>query len=266
MEIRGTYRLVNRSAVAIDSIHLATVPGVETGAVAFDRPATLVLADEELGHRIYALEKPLQPGDSLRLDFEVHVEPHGFRNSGVDASVVANGTYFTNRDWLPAIGYQRSRELTERRGPAGARARAAPAASPRSTTSKARERRRAAAAIAFEAVVGTDEDQIAVAPGALRRTWTEGGRRYFHYATDAPIGNEWAFFSADYAVHEATVERRRDPDLPSPGAHREPGPHGPERPGLAGLLHQAVRSLPVQPPQRRRASRATARGCTPMPA
>ena len=50
--------------------------------------------------------------------------------------------------------------------------------------------------------MGTDADQVAVAPGALRRTWTEGGRRYFHYATDAPIGNEYAFFSADYAVHE----------------------------------------------------------------
>jgi hypothetical protein len=36
----------------------------------------------------------------------------------------------------------------------------------------------------------------------LRRTWTEGGRRYFHYSTDAPIGGEWAFFSARYAVHE----------------------------------------------------------------
>jgi hypothetical protein len=51
--------------------------------------------------------------------------------------------------------------------------------------------------------VGTDEDQVAVAPGALRRTWTEGGRRYFHYSTDAPIGSEWAFFSARYAVREA---------------------------------------------------------------
>jgi ABC-2 type transport system permease protein len=50
--------------------------------------------------------------------------------------------------------------------------------------------------------VGTDEDQIAVAPGALRRTWTEGGRRYFRYATDAPIRNRYAFFSANYALHE----------------------------------------------------------------
>src|SRR5688572_31629987 len=41
---------------------------------------------------------PLRPGDALRLDFDVHVKPRGFRESGVDASVVANGTHFTNRD------------------------------------------------------------------------------------------------------------------------------------------------------------------------
>lgn len=57
--------------------------------------------------------------------------------------------------------------------------------------------------ITFEAVLSTDADQTAVAPGALRRTWTEGGRRYFQYATDGPIGSEWAFASAKYAVHEA---------------------------------------------------------------
>jgi hypothetical protein len=36
----------------------------------------------------------------------------------------------------------------------------------------------------------------------LRRTWTEGGRRYFHYATDVPINDEYGVFSANYAVHE----------------------------------------------------------------
>lgn len=52
-------------------------------------------------------------------------------------------------------------------------------------------------------MVGTGENQTAVAPGTLRRTWTENNRRYFEYATDAPIRNEYAFFSADYAVREA---------------------------------------------------------------
>jgi hypothetical protein len=42
--------------------------------------------------------------------------------------------------------------------------------------------------ISFEAIVGTDAGQQVVAPGALRRTWTKAGRRYFHYATDAPSG------------------------------------------------------------------------------
>ena len=91
-EIRGTYVLANTSSVAIDSIHVATVPGVETGPISVDRPAATVLADDDLGYHIYALKKPLQPGDSLQLRFEVHVAPHGFPNNDVDASVVPNGT------------------------------------------------------------------------------------------------------------------------------------------------------------------------------
>ncbi|HSF43377.1 MAG TPA: hypothetical protein VLT87_26490 [Thermoanaerobaculia bacterium] len=205
MDIRGSHRLVNRSAVAIDSIHVATVRGVETGAVAFDRTARLVAGDDDRGHRIYALERPLRPGDSLRLDFEVHGKPHGFRESGADASVVANGTFFTNRDWLPAIGYQQDRELTS------AADRRAHGLAPRPLIASLYDveaPKDRGELITFEAVIGTDEDQIAVAPGALRRTWTEKGRRYFRYATDAPIGTEHFFFSADYAVHEA---RWKDP-------------------------------------------------------
>jgi hypothetical protein len=51
---------------------------------------------------------------------------------------------------------------------------------------KARRIRVGGDPIAFEAIVGTSGNQIAVAPGALRRAWTEGGRRYFHYVTDVP--------------------------------------------------------------------------------
>jgi ABC-2 type transport system permease protein len=199
VEISGSYRLVNRSAVAIDSLHVATARGVETGALAFDRPTARVHLDEQLGHRIYALERPLQPGDSLRLDFQVHVEPRGFRERGVDASVVPNGTFFMN-GWLPAVGYQRRRELTS----ASDRRKHGLSARPVIPSLYDVEARKVRSeGVVFEAVVGTDEDQVAVAPGALRRTWTEGGRRYFHYSTDGPIGSEWAFASADYAVHEA---------------------------------------------------------------
>jgi aminopeptidase N len=46
-----------------------------------------------------------------------------------------------------------------------------------------------------------------VGPGELVETWLRDGRRYFHYVTDAPIGNEYAIFSAEYVVRQ---ERWRD--------------------------------------------------------
>ena len=200
-EIRGKFDLVNTSAAAIGSVHLATNPAVNTKSIRLDRPAKNVLADNELGHHIYALETPLRPGESLRVDFEVHFKPRGFPDRAIDASVVANGTYFTNDAWLPAIGYRTDRELRS----AGDRRKYGLPARPETPLLEDVEARRDASGatrVAFEAVVGTGEGQVAIAPGTLRRTWTQGGRRYFHYAADVPIRNHYAFLSAAYAVRE----------------------------------------------------------------
>lgn len=200
-DIKGSYRLLNGSSVAIDSIHVATATGnVETREITFDRITTVAANDAERGYRIYALEKPLQPGDSLLLNFAVHAEPRGFRENGTATSVHALGTGFRN-DWLPAIGYQRSRALTSAsdRREYGLEARPIVASlySEEGTEPTAR-----GGGISFDAVVGTEESQVGVAPGALRRSWTENGRSYFQYSTDAPIGGEWSFFSANYKVRE----------------------------------------------------------------
>jgi ABC-2 type transport system permease protein len=215
VEIRGSYSLVNSTGVAIDTIHVATVPGVETGALTFDRAAIHDVADEERGHHIFILEEPLRSGDSIRLGLEVRHQPKGFRYSGIDPSVGANSTFLRSQVLLPAIGYQASRELIvpgERRvhglEPQPLIPLLADVEGSQDITGEAGAGVNGAYRIAFEAVVGTDEDQIAVAPGVLRRTWTEGGRRYFEYATDVPIGNEYTVFSARYALRE---ERWNDP-------------------------------------------------------
>jgi ABC-type transport system involved in multi-copper enzyme maturation permease subunit len=208
--IRGSYRLVNRDQVPIDSVHLEPAFYVET-RVTFDRPARQVVDDDVLGHDIYALDEPLQPGDSLTLSFDVHFEPRGFRNSslggsGAGQAILENGTYFTGGA-LPLIGYQSLRELwsAEDRRTHGL---------PRQITlpppGDIDPSMAASAPATFEAVVGTAIGQVAVAPGELRRTWSEGGRRYFHYISDVPINGVDVFFSADYAVH---CERWRDVDL-----------------------------------------------------
>ena len=113
MDVKGTYGLVNKTGTPIDSIHVATVHGLETGTVSFSRSSSVLLTDEYLNHHIYLLEKPLEPGDTLQMNFEVHLDPRGFRNTGINRSIVPNGSYFTEGDerWMPKIGYQPDREI-----------------------------------------------------------------------------------------------------------------------------------------------------------
>jgi len=165
VEIRGAFGLVNATDAAVDTIHLAPKMAVQTTGVRFDRPATELVVDDRLGHRIYALSAPLAPGDSLRLEFELRFEQRGFSNAGLDASVVSNGTYFTNGAWLPAVGYRPEREV------ANAAAREAHGLAPRAMDDEeARVDPDRATRVALDAVVGTGADQIAVAPGRLLRS------------------------------------------------------------------------------------------------
>src|SRR5690606_24642460 len=158
------------------------------------------LCDRELGHSICARATPLESGDSMRLDFEVRYEARGFGESGTEDMVVANGTFFTNA-WFPAIGYQRERELIlpSRRRELGLPERPVV---PRLEDAPSLVMNRAPGTM-LDVVISTAEGQTGVASGALRRSWDEDGRSFFHYTTDAPIGDEWAFASARYAVHEA---------------------------------------------------------------
>ncbi|HYC28520.1 MAG TPA: M1 family aminopeptidase, partial [Chitinophagaceae bacterium] len=198
--VKGIYLLVNNTSVAIDSIHLE-LQAAKVRGITFNRASKKVITDNELDHHIYVLAKPLQPGDSVQMNFDVNFERKGFTNYGINPAVTANGTYFTSVDWFPVIGYQWSREIfkpTERRR-YGLSARPL-VASPYEIESQVDGP--GSGRLTVETVISTDADQIAVAPGILQRTWTKDGRRYFSYATGTSIGSEYALFSAKYALRE----------------------------------------------------------------
>ena len=215
VRMTGRYVLENRTPKNVDAIHLSFLRGerLVIHKLAFDSPTTLVTDDMKTGLRSYRLASPLSPGQRLALDFDLEVPTHGFMNSGATTDVVANGSFVNGQSVLPLIGYQERGEL-------------ATDSDRKKFGLKPKERMRpredpvglAQNAIApdadfvhFEATVGTDADQIAIAPGYLQREWTQGDRRYFTYVMDAPILDFFAVQSARYAVakdrwHDVAIE------------------------------------------------------------
>ena len=192
---------VNRTSGPIDTLHVETSASVDTGPLRFDRPATLVEDDTTHRHRIVRLSPPLQPGESLGMDALLRFGGRGFSANGVDDSIAARASHF-EQDWLPVLGYQNNRELSD----AGMRRKLGLPPRPEIPqlgNVRARHDIRGHERVQVDTTIGTVAGQIAVAPGILQRSWSEGGRRYFHYVTDAPIDNGYGIYSAEYAVHDA---------------------------------------------------------------
>ena len=204
-DLRGTFTLLNDQAQPIDSVHISLSPDVEARSLEFDRPAQRVLHDTELDYDIYRLEQPLQPGDSIRMSFDLGFRKRGFRNSGEPTAMVENGASF-DRLWLPFIGYRVARELDdasarEEHGlPAAA---ATPSPYDTAAARRASSAMRAAAPVLVDAIIGTDTAQTAITVGRLVREWRENGRRYFHYRTEPPLPFGSPFLSGRYAVRES---------------------------------------------------------------
>jgi ABC-type transport system involved in multi-copper enzyme maturation permease subunit len=200
-EVRGTFVLVNRSVHPIDSLHVVPSLAVDTRALGFDRTTRLVMNDSTRRYRIYTLERPLAPGDTIAMTFELAYRPRGFRNSGAATDVTPNGAYLQG-GWVPALGYLASREVmdADTRREQGLPPRKPPASAGDVET---RSGANAVPSALMETVIGTDARQIAVTPGTLVREWTENGRRYFHYRTDEPVRWGSPVLSAEYVVREA---------------------------------------------------------------
>jgi ABC-2 type transport system permease protein len=198
-EVRGVYTLENHSSAALRVLHVSTSDQVHTEAVSFDRSVRLVSSDEAFGHRVYALDAPLAPGAAMRMRWSVRRPSQGFAARGINTTVVRNGSMIAMYEWAPHLGYRWHRELTD----AAERARhALPPRAALAPLNEANARRRDTGQerLYLTACIGTPADQVAVAPGTLRRSWAEGRRRYAEYVTNAPIGPGYAIFSAEYVV------------------------------------------------------------------
>ncbi|WP_375436569.1 ABC transporter permease/M1 family aminopeptidase [uncultured Hymenobacter sp.] len=208
VRLRGYYWLRNQTGRRIDSVQV-TLPSearirlMALGA-AGTSPARVVLADSLLGFYVQRLPRPLAPGDSLPLRFDLYYAAPGFENQTGRTSVVYNGT-FINSQLLPTIGYNRTFEIIDENTRKAYKLPPKPRMASLTNTAARRNTYLSHDSdwVRFAATVSTEPDQLALAPGYLTKEWTEKGRRYFRYEMDAPMLNFYSFQSARYAVHNA---------------------------------------------------------------
>ncbi len=217
--IHGTYTLTNKHAMPIDTLYLIwlqdrkpefTLPPHET-----------VKIDKRIGFGIYHLKQPIAPGASIKLGFVIKRDPKGFRNNASQFLLVHNGTFFTNTNTFPSVGYNPRYELSDKSDRKKYGLKRKPPMAPldnqaaRANTYISHD----ADWIAFDATVSTAADQIALAPGELEKTWKKNGRRYFHYTMHTPMQNFYAFLSARWKVrramwHDIPIQVYYDPAHP----------------------------------------------------
>lgn len=201
LRARGTFRLKNQTPSRVERVFVNLDPDFPAGELRIGSVAEPTERDVRLGVYLFDLARPLEPGDTDELRFDLPFRPQGFPNGRPWTRVVHNGTFFPSH-YLPTLGYQTGRELeldNERKkyglAPKPGMAPADDLAARRNTYVL-----NDADWVSFEAEVSTTPDQIALAPGYLQREWVEGGRRHFRYAMDNPILRYFSALSARYQV------------------------------------------------------------------
>jgi ABC-type transport system involved in multi-copper enzyme maturation permease subunit len=193
--------LKNKSTEAIDTLYF-NVPG-DMDPVLDIPGAALVLNDTMLDQRMYRLTPALEPGAELALTVLGGWRQKGFANDVEFTGLVNNGSFFNNMALLPSIGYSAGGELTDR---ADRRKHDLPPNDrmPKLTADPAQRMQNYLMAnsdwVNVRTTISTAPDQIAIAPGSLRKEWSANGRRYFSYELDHPSLNFYSFMSARYEV------------------------------------------------------------------
>lgn len=197
--INGRYVISNLTAKPIGDVHVRMPAGdLELLGLAFPG-AKLRSEDKDYGYRIYALDRPMQPGESRTLSFQTRRWQRGFRNSNNDTRLVRNGTFLNNLEIAPAIGMDRTGSLQERSKrrkyglPAEQRP---PKLEDVAATSKSYIGGGWSTA---DITVSTEADQIPIAPGNKVSDEVKGGRRIARFVSDAPILTFFSIQSARYA-------------------------------------------------------------------
>ncbi|MFW6337179.1 MAG: hypothetical protein ACOC3G_08625, partial [Phycisphaeraceae bacterium] len=242
-EFSAVYHLINEHEQPIDRVVLTARPDTRFSRITTGRPAELE-RDRDHGVALLHLPSPLEPGERMTVEFDLASPPiRGFRNRAEPTPVAYDGSLLFHNDFLPELGYSRSRELSDERAredhglperPSGVRA----VGDPRGLAE--REGQTYADWVSFDLTLTTAADQMAIAQGELVEHHVANGRAHFRYVTRVPVKLHAGIVSGRYEKVEDVYEGGNGPVRVS--IHHMPG-HGRNTAALMASLHRSLRTL-----------------------
>jgi hypothetical protein len=208
MEAAGSYAFVNDTGQPLRDIHVR-LPSTDTAIVSIDvAGARMVTNDEKLQYRIYRYDRPLAPGAAGTLRFVTHRQQRGFRATGDDVRLVANGIFLDTSEFMPQLGMNRDALLTDR---VKRRKQKLPSelrmAKLEDRSATARNYVGNAPWVMSDLTVTTDAGQTPIAPGRKVSDRVAAGRRTARFVSTAPILAFFSVQSANYAVKHDRLGR-----------------------------------------------------------
>jgi aminopeptidase N len=205
----GKFTMVNKGKTKIDSLHInwgtegllkRELLKLEVNGITLKEGKVY----EEFGYKLYALPKPMMPGDTTLIELAIKKGYKGFPNEGSGSDIVYNGT-FLNNNFFPSFGYSLQGELTSdkyrKEYELSEKDYVAPSQDDEWGLSNLLFNDDADY-ITFEGTVSTAPDQIAIMPGYLQKEWVENGRKFYKYKMEGEMDYFFNVSSATYEIYK----------------------------------------------------------------
>lgn len=159
----------------------------------------------------YQLSTPLKPGDTMKLSYKYKEFYEGIENEVSNDRLLPNGSFIDFDNFTPMLGYDQRNEIGDKKD-------REEYGLPLKTDYMGELTRNCTDAcmkdyiggmgdwVNVRTVISTDGDQVAIAPGSMRRHWKEAGRNCYEYQLDHPSKFFFSIVSGKYEIARDSAE------------------------------------------------------------
>jgi hypothetical protein len=198
--VKGDFTLVNKHKIDLDTLHINYPEKIDIEI--FIPNAIVIHKDTVNRYMMFLISDKLKSGDSTIMHFEAKYAKKAIENWVGSVELAHNGTFINKASFSPSIGYSGIRELYDKwdRKKYGL---AEKEIIGKEEDSLAKMQTYISLDGDFgkiSATIGTEIDQIAIAPGDLTKKQIKNNRAYFTYQSNENVLQFYSFCSARYQV------------------------------------------------------------------